>query len=210
MRYARSVLHEAINRCMVGVESRWQTLRELFPMLRDVRYLAACSQAPLCTPVEKAINRFMESWRREGNPWESEWMPTVARAADKFAQLIGAPEGSIGVNASVSAATAAILSSLDFEQRSRVVVSALDFPTIPDILLAYRQSGAIELDVLPEQDGEIPFESYERTVDERTALVCISSASYATGAQLPIKAVAQLARGHGALCLVDAFQTAGA
>src|SRR5579871_6784608 len=179
-------------------------------MLREVRYLAACSQAPLCSPVEAAINRFMESWRRQGNPWESEWMPTVARCADRFAQLIGAPPGSIGVNASVSAAVAAVLSAVDFEQRRRVVVSALDFPTVPDILLAYSQKGAIELDVLPEQHGEIPLESYERGVDERTALVCISSASYATGAQLPIKAVAQLARARGALCLVDAFQTAGA
>jgi selenocysteine lyase/cysteine desulfurase len=60
------------------------------------------------------------------------------------------------------------------------------------------------------QGGEIPLELYERAIDERTGLVCISSASYASGAQLPIKAVVELAHARGALCLVDAYQTVGA
>jgi selenocysteine lyase/cysteine desulfurase len=189
--------------------ARWLALRQLFPILQSAHYVAACSHAPLSTPVEAAITRCMDSWRTAGNPWEADWMPSVARAADKFARLIGAPAGSVGINASVSAATGAILSAIDFQRRSRVVVSALDFPTIPDILLAYRQQGAIQLEVLPERNGEVPLESYERAIDEHTALVCISSASYATGARLPIKAVAALARARGALSLVDAFQTAG-
>jgi selenocysteine lyase/cysteine desulfurase len=201
---------------MVGIdtnvieEAHWQPLRGLFPILQHVRYVAACSHGPLCTRVEGALNRFVESWRAHGNAWESAWMPAVSRAADRFARLVNAPRGSIGINASVSAAMGAILSALDFEERSRVVVSALDFPTIPDILLAHRQRGTIELDVLPQRNGEVPLEFYDRAIDRRTALVCISSASYATGAQLPIREVAELAHGRGALCLVDAFQTAGA
>ena len=191
-------------------ESRWQALRRLFPILERARYVAACSQGPLCTRVEAAMDRFMESWRFRGNPWETEWIPSVARTAEKFARLVGAPPGSVGVNASVSAALGAILSALEFRQRPRVVVSALDFPTLPDILLAYRQKGGIELVVLPERGGEIPLELYESAVDERTALVCMSSASYATGAQLPVRAVAELCRVRGALCLIDAFQTVGA
>jgi selenocysteine lyase/cysteine desulfurase len=191
-------------------EPQWQALRALFPILQHTRYLAACSHGPLCTPVEAALDRFVESWRLEGNAWESAWMPSVARAADKFARLISAPPGSVGINASVSAAMGAILSALDFQDRSRVIVSELDFPTIPDILLAYRQKGAIELDILPASNGEIPLELYDRAIDECTALVCISSASYATGTQFPVHQVADIARARGALCLVDAFQTAGA
>ena len=98
----------------------------------------------------------MQSWREHGNPWEADWMPAVARVADRLAQLIGAPEKSIGVNASVSAAMGAILSSIDFTQRRKVVASELDFPTVPDILLAYKQQGAIDLQILPASAGEIP------------------------------------------------------
>ncbi len=191
-------------------ESAWQSLRSLFPIFQRARYFAACSQGPLCTRVEEALARFMESWRFEGNPWESEWIPAVMRTADKFGRLVGAPPGSIGVTASVSAAMAAILSALDFSKRPKVIASVLDFPTLPDILLAYRQQGLIELELLPEQGGEIPLDSYERAIDDRTGLVCLSSASYATGSQLPIKAVAEISHARGALCLVDAYQTVGA
>jgi selenocysteine lyase/cysteine desulfurase len=193
-------------------EARWKELRGLFPILRQARcvYVAACSQGPLSTRVEGAMARFMDSWRQQGNPWEAEWMPTVARVANKFGRLVGAPPGSIGVNASVSAAIGAILSGLDFSRRSRVIVSELDFPTLPDILLAYHQQGSIELEVLAGRAGEVPLDFYEQAIDERTALVCISSASYATGAQFPIREVVEIAHARGALCLVDAFQTAGA
>ena len=191
-------------------EAAWQARRSLFPILRTTRYVAACSQGPLSTRVEGAMARFMDSWRSIGNPWEQEWIPTVMRAADRFAQLINAPPSSIGVTTSVSAALVTMLSALDFSERPKVIASALDFPTLPDILLAHRQKGLIELDILPEQNGEIPFEAYERAVDGRTGLVCLSSASYATGALFPIQKVAELSRARGALCLVDAFQTMGA
>jgi selenocysteine lyase/cysteine desulfurase len=191
-------------------EVDWQALRSLFPIFRDARYLAACSHAPLCTRVEDAVNRFVDSWRLRGNPWETEWIPTAMRTADKFARLVCAPPGTVGINASVSAAMGTILSALDFAQRRRVVVSALDFPTVPDILVAYRQKGDIDLEVLTEQGGEIPLDSYDGAIDHRTALVCISSSSYSTGAQMPIQEVADLCRARGALCLVDAFQTVGA
>jgi selenocysteine lyase/cysteine desulfurase len=191
-------------------EAVWQARRSLFPIFKSERYLAACSQGALCSPVEAAIERFMESWRSRGNPWETDWMPVVASTANKFARLIGAPSESIGITASVSTAMGTILSALDFSHRPRVIVSALDFPTLPDILLAYRQKGLIELEVLPARGGEIPLAFYEQAVDDRTSLVCLSSASYASGVQLPIHAVVQLAHALGALCLVDAYQTVGA
>lgn len=40
--------------------------------------------------------------------------------------------------------------------------------------------------------------------------MCISTASYATGARFPVAEVVQLAHARGALCLVDAYQTLGA
>src|SRR5262249_27996937 len=84
------------------------------------------------------------------------------------------------------------------------------FPTLPDILLAYCQRGDIELEILPAQGREIALAQYERAIDHRTGLVCLSTASYATGARFPVRDVVELAHARGALCLVDAFQTAGA
>ncbi|MFO1091930.1 MAG: aminotransferase class V-fold PLP-dependent enzyme [Planctomycetaceae bacterium] len=48
-----------------------------------------------------------------------------------------------------------------------------------------------------------------RSLTPRTTLVAITHASNVTGAIQPIDAVIELARRHGALCLIDAAQTAG-
>jgi selenocysteine lyase/cysteine desulfurase len=132
------------------------------------------------------------------------------QCAETFATLLGAPPGSIGLTASVSAAVGSVLSALDFTERRKVVTSVLDFPTVPDILLAYAHQGILELEVLPEDRGDIPLDFYERAIDARTRLVCISTASYASGTRLPVAQVVELAHARGALCLVDAYQTLGA
>jgi len=156
------------------------------------------------------MREFLDSWRDQGNPWENQWMPTALECTRKFAALVCAPEASIGLTSSVSAALGSVLSGLDLSTRRKVVTSALDFPTLPDILLAYAQSAGVQVEVLPEECGDVPLEAYARAIDTRTALVCISTASYATGTRLPVADVVQLAHARGALCLVDAYQTLGA
>lgn len=188
----------------------WDDLRHLFPIFRTRRYYGTCSQGALCIRVEGAVARYLSSWREDGCPWEGEWLPVVSGAADRFATLIGAPRGAVGVTASVSAAVGAIVSSLDLHQRRRVVVSELEFPTLPHILLAYRQRGLLDLAVVPAPHGEVALADFARFIDEQTALVCVSQVAYATGAWLPVAEVTRLAHAAGAQVLVDAYQASGA
>ncbi len=62
----------------------------------------------------------------------------------------------------------------------------------------------------PEADGRILLERFADAVDERTALVCCTAISYRTGYRLDAGEVARIAHERGALCLVDAYQAAGA
>jgi selenocysteine lyase/cysteine desulfurase len=53
-------------------------------------------------------------------------------------------------------------------------------------------------------------EAYAAAVDERTALVCSTFVSFRTGKVHDVGAIGAIAREHGALMLVDAYQGAGA
>ena len=64
--------------------------------------------------------------------------------------------------------------------------------------------GAEVVQVAPEP------EAYEKAIDERTALVCSTLVSYRTGAVHDVEAIHALARGSGALMLVDGYQGIGA
>src|SRR6267378_3034720 len=52
-------------------------------------------------------------------------------------------------------------------------------------------------------------EALARAVDDRTALVVTSHVYFTTGAIQDIKRVAEIAHAHGALCLIDAYQSVG-
>src|SRR6267143_690531 len=52
-------------------------------------------------------------------------------------------------------------------------------------------------------------EAIARAVDERTALVVTSHVYFTTGSIQDIKQVAEVAHAHGALCLIDAYQSVG-
>ena len=62
---------------------------------------------------------------------------------------------------------------------------------------------------MPEENGEIPLEHYADRIDERTALVSLAHVCYRNGARQDAKAVTELAHEHGALVLLDAYQSLG-
>jgi selenocysteine lyase/cysteine desulfurase len=75
--------------------------------------------------------------------------------------------------------------------------------------LARRPAG-VEVVVVDSPDGvTVPADHIARAVDDRTALVATSHVYFTTGAIQDIGAVARAAQARGALCLIDAYQSAG-
>ena len=90
------------------------------------------------------------------------------------------------------------------------MISEFEFPTVGQIAHAQELRGAEVVHVRPDAEGRIPLERFEEAIDERTALVCCTAISYRTGYRLDVAEVARLAHEHGALCLADSYQAAGA
>src|SRR6266576_1457305 len=98
---------------------------------------------------------------------------------------------------------------LDYRRRPKVVITSLDFPTVAYQWLA-KVPGGVELVVVESPDTiSVPVDAIARAVDDRTALVVTSHVYFTTGAIQDIKRVAQVAHAHGALCLIDAYQSVG-
>jgi kynureninase len=93
--------------------------------------------------------------------------------------------------------------------RTRVITTALDFPTVGHQWLARRQLG-VDVVVLPSPDGlTVPVEAFEAAIDDQTALVATSHVYFTTGAVTDVAAVATIAHDRGALLLIDAYQASG-
>ena len=174
------------------------TLRQRFPILERLTYLNSCSQGALSTDVREAYGHYLRDWDELGSPWEL-WVGKADEARTAFAGLVGAQPEEIAVTTSLSAAVSAVASGLHFGERPKIVLSDVEFPTVGQIWHAQEERGA---KVVHTRD-------FEREIDERTLLVSLTHVSYRTGERLPVDDVVRLAREHGALVLLDAYQSAG-
>src|ERR1043166_6654734 len=87
--------------------------RRRIPILGSAIPMNACSQAPQTNETRAAAERYLESWNTRGMDWDG-WMEEVALAKQEFARLIGASPDEIAVFGSVSDATSALASALNF------------------------------------------------------------------------------------------------
>ncbi len=183
--------------------------RAQIPLLGSCIPMNNCSQAPQSATTKAAAEEYLDSWNRTGMDWDA-WMVEVGLAKAAFATLIGAEPDEIAVTSSVSEATSAVASALDFAgPRSRVVVTEAEFPTVGQVWLAQERRGA-KIVWVPVTDGRIDLTAYEPLVTDRTAIVSACHGYFLNGFLQDLRALSEMVHAHGALLYVDAYQTAGA
>jgi len=185
-------------------------IRLRFPIFEHTTYANSCSQGALSVDVRAAYEDYLAGWDERGSEWEH-WVERAETARAAFARLVGASADEVAVTTSVSQGVSGLVSALPLERgRNRIVISEFEFPTVGQISHAQELRGAEVVHVRPDPDGRIPLERFADAIDERTALVCCTAVSYRTGYRLDVAEVARLAHAHGALCLADSYQAAGA
>jgi selenocysteine lyase/cysteine desulfurase len=137
------------------------------------------------------------------------WWQALNDVRAGYASVIGAAPVEVALHASVSTASAVVASALDHTDRTRIVTTALDFPTVVYQWLVKERAG-VEVVIVESPDGiTVPVETLAAAIDERTALVATSHVFFTTGAIQDIRAIADAAHARGALCFIDAYQSVG-
>jgi selenocysteine lyase/cysteine desulfurase len=185
-------------------------LRRRFPVLERKTYLNSGSYCALADSVRDAINAYMDDRLQVGANWDV-WIEKNEAVRQAIAAVLRAHPDEIAVTASASAGINALASALDFSgPRNKVVVSDFEFPTNAQIWHAQEPRGARIVHVPTTAQGDIPLESFERLVDERTQLVAVTQVCFRNGARLDIPAIVRLAHERGARVLLDCYQAVGA
>src|SRR6266516_715605 len=199
--------------CRVAVETSrlGAGIRGEFPILAHTNYLNSCSQGALSHRVRAAYQEYLDGWDERGAEW-GHWVERAEAARAAFARLLRAAPEEIAVTTSVSQGVSGIVSALPLErgERTKIVISEYEFPTVGQIAHAQELRGAEVVHVLPEPDGSIPPERFAEAIDERTALVCCTTVSYRTGHRHDVAEIARIAHDAGAFCLADSYQAVGA
>jgi kynureninase len=186
----------------------WANYRAEFPIFERAAYLNTCSLGALGVRVRAAVERFLGLWDAWGaSAWYGPWWEELEALRGSFAAVIGAERDDVALAPSITGAITAVASCFDYAARPRVVVSDIDFPTVPYQWLARPGTDVV---YAASPDGlSVPVETFERLIDDRTQLVVVSHVYFQSGQIQDVAAVARLAHAHGALVLVDAYQSVG-
>lgn len=184
--------------------------RDEFPIFQHAIYLNSCSLGALSRRSRAQVNTYLDQWETRGaSAWYDTWWAALEDLRAGYARIIGARPGTVALHPSISGALTAVAESLVYARRPKVVVTSLDFPTIAYQWLAKVPHG-VEVVVIQSPDGvRVPLELWERTVDDRTALVATSHVFFTSGAIQDVGAIAEIAHRKGALALIDGYQAAG-
>ena len=187
--------------------------RHYFPGLFDKVFLdAACvSLAP--QPAADAIRKFLDLallCPLDSSTHHHIFMDEMRAAArPAAARLINASPDQIALVESTTHGLSLAANAIPLEAGDRVLLSDLEFLEVA-IPWIQRKKDGIEIDVVPNRNGEVPVEDLAARVTPRTKVVAISTVQWTNGYRCDLALLSKLCRERGIWLVVDAIQQLGA
>jgi selenocysteine lyase/cysteine desulfurase len=160
-------------------------------------YLNTASYGLPPTPAWNALHAALDEWRAGRTSWEH-WNEATRAARGSFARLCGVPVEWVTVGGAASPLVGLVAASLP--DRSRVLSTEAEFTSALWPFMA--QGRGIEVSC-------VPVARLAEAIDARTDVVAFSAVQSSNGELADLDGVADAARHHGALTLVDATQACG-
>ena len=186
------------------------------PALEAGIYLNTGSVGPMPVETAAAMAEIAEYELRTGRAHTDYWMETLQRMAEAraaVAAVLTADASDVALTHSTTDGVNLGIWGIDWRPGDRAVTTSLEHPGGVGALINLRQRLGVDLvfvDVAPHRtEGEI-LADFDQAVDARTRAVAVSHVLWATGAVLPIAAIAEMAHARGAVVVVDGAQSAGA
>ena len=191
----------------------FEAARAHFPGLLGKVFLdAACvSLAP--RPAVEAIEKFLDLAMvcpAESSTAHHIMMDEMRSAArPQAARLINAHEDEIALVESTSHGLTLAADTIPLERGDRVLTCDLEFLEVA-IPWVQKKKDGIEIDVVPNRNGEILIEDIATRITPRTRVVCLSTVQWSNGFRLDLASLSRLCRERKIWLVVDAIQQLGA
>lgn len=187
--------------------------RAPFPDLEAAIYLNHAAISPLSQPVREAIRSTIDRIAAKGMAHYHETMELRVALRERVARFLGSEPSSVAFTGNTSQGITAVAMSLSWRRGERVLLFQGEFPAnITPWLEAARlfDLEPVWLSAHQAMDDEALFLSQvEDELRRGVRLVAISAVQFQTGYAMPIAALAQLCKRHGAELFVDAIQAVG-
>lgn len=196
-------------------DAKVAAVREALPSTGAGVYLNAGTTGPLPRETAKAMADLAEYELTVGRSSFDNYLAAVERMAEvraAVAAVLSTDVGTVALTHSTAHGMNIATWGLDWRPGDRAVTTSREHTGGLGPLLALRDARGVALDIVDIGDGgddETTLAGFDRAIVAGTRLVAISQVTWATGAVLPVRAIADLAHSRGAFVLIDGAQAAG-
>ena len=184
-----------------------------FPGLQDKTFLdAACvSLAP--SQARDAMIEFLDMAlgcrEVDASKHHIEMDATRQHAVSEAARLLNAPLDNVALIESTTHGLNIAANAIPLAAGDSVVIADTEFLQVAIPWVQKRDRDGIVVKLASSQNGVLTTESFERAVDSRTRVICVSSVQWSSGNRLDIGDLAELCRSRDIWLVVDAIQELG-
>ena len=183
-------------------------VRSDFPVVNESVYLNTPYMSPSPLSAIEATTRFVEAKGRSPI-LVGEMLEETRSTREKFARLVRAEVGEIGLVSSTSEGENIVANSLDLKSGDNVVIDDLHYSTSLVMYSQLSETTGMETRIVRNVDGVAAPEAFAEMVDDKTKLISVAWVSNRNGYRHDLKALADLAHAHGSYLYADAVQGVG-
>jgi len=184
------------------------SLRELFPVTKNLVYFNHAALGPLSTRAYDAMENFVRDQRDFGALHWKEWYAEYAHLRASAAKLIGAEASEIAILKNTSEGLSFVAEGFRWKAGDNVVTTDLEFPSNSTPWRKLDRRG-VEVRVVQSHDGAFNIDDVERCIDDRTRIVTVSAVAFHNGFAADLDAIGELCAARDILFCVDAIQAVG-
>lgn len=184
------------------------SLRELFPVTKNLVYFNHAALGPLSTRASEAMEKFVRDQRDFGALHWKEWYAEYVHLRTSAAKLIGADAGEIAILKNTSEGLSFVAEGFRWQAGDNVVNTDLEFPSNSTPWRKLDRRG-VEVRVARSHDGAFTVDDIERCIDDRTRIVTVSAVAFHNGFAADLDAIGELCAARNVLFCVDAIQAVG-
>lgn len=185
----------------------FEDLRSQFPVTREYNFLNHAAIAPLSKPAADALCDYARELS-EAAYLRGTYFRTAEDIRKLSAQLIGASPDEVTFVKNTSEGINYVANGIQWAKGDSVVTNTLEFPANYYPWISLEQRG-VNVRVLEDEDGRLPFDRLTAAIDRRTRVVAISSVQWLSGFRVDLVRLGEFCKEKGVLLVVDAIQSLG-
>ena len=183
-----------------------------FPTANKFVYLNAANVALMYSGAEQIITEWNADVAQNGsNNFDDHAEENVFKDLHRAAgHLINATADDIAAGSSATELLCSLAWAVSPEKNQNVVSTEIVFPSTVYPWQRVARSTGCEIRLAKEKSNFMHTDDIIALIDQQTEVVCISHVEYGNGQTFDLQLLAEAAKDHGALLVVDATQSAGA